>query len=44
MKTISALVIAFVLTTVNVYSQEISENWKGEAKRGEKVITFDQQF
>jgi pimeloyl-ACP methyl ester carboxylesterase len=40
MKTISALIIAIILSIVNTYSQDISGDWSGIAKRGTKEITF----
>lgn len=40
MKTISVFAIVFTLSMVNVYSQNISGDWSGETKRGDKLITF----
>ena len=40
MKTISVFFIVFLLSIVNVYSQNISGDWSGETKRGDKLITF----
>jgi len=40
MKTISTFVIAFILSIVSAYSQDISGDWSGKAKRGDKLITF----
>ncbi|MCF8272695.1 MAG: alpha/beta fold hydrolase [Flavobacteriaceae bacterium] len=40
MKTISAFVIAFIISIVNAYSQDIEGDWSGKTKRGEKLITF----
>jgi len=40
MKTISAFVIAFIISIVNANSQDISGDWSGETKRGDKLITF----
>ncbi|WP_242155704.1 alpha/beta hydrolase family protein [Aestuariivivens sediminis] len=37
MKTIA---FAFLLSILNVYSQDISGDWSGTAKRGDKLITF----
>jgi hypothetical protein len=40
MKTIVTLAIVFTLSIVNVFSQNISGDWSGRAKRGDKEITF----
>ena len=40
MKTISAFVIAFIISIVNANSQDISGDWSGKAKRGDKEIIF----
>ncbi|WP_338733930.1 alpha/beta hydrolase family protein [Mangrovimonas cancribranchiae] len=40
MKTISTLIIVFILSIVSLYAQEISGDWSGKAKRGDKEITF----
>lgn len=40
MKTISAFVIAFIISIVNANSQDISGDWSGKAKRGNKEIIF----
>ena len=40
MKTISAFVIAFIISIVNSYSQDIAGDWSGKTKRGDKFITF----
>ncbi|WP_319589989.1 alpha/beta fold hydrolase [uncultured Draconibacterium sp.] len=40
MKTISVFFIVFILSIVNVYSQNISGDWSGATKRGDKLITF----
>jgi len=40
MKTIIVLVIVFTLSIASTFSQDITGNWNGEAKRGEKLITF----
>jgi len=40
MKTVIAFVIVFTISIVNVFSQDISGYWSGEAKRGDKLITF----
>lgn len=40
MKTISTIIIVFILSIVSLYSQNISGDWSGKAKRGEKEITF----
>lgn len=40
MKSIVTLAIIFTLSIVNVFSQDISGNWSGKAKRGDKEITF----
>ncbi|WCO03165.1 alpha/beta hydrolase family protein [Psychroserpens ponticola] len=40
MKTVAALIIIFILSIVNIFSQEISGNWSGKTKRGDKEITF----
>mgnify|MGYP001201444671 FL=1 len=40
MKTIATFTIAFILSIVSTYSQDISGDWSGKAKRGDKEITF----
>lgn len=40
MKTVLTFVILFILSIVSVFSQDISGDWSGETKRGEKLITF----
>jgi len=40
MKTIITLSITFLLSIVYAYSQDISGDWNGIAKRGDKEITF----
>ena len=40
MKTIATFAIAFILSIVSVYSQDISGDWSGTTKRGDKEITF----
>ena len=40
MKTISTFIIVFILSIVSLYSQDISGDWSGKAKRGDKEITF----
>lgn len=40
MKTIATFAIAFILSIVSAYSQDISGDWSGTAKRGDKEITF----
>lgn len=40
MKTVFTLIIAFTISTVSVFSQDISGDWSGEAKRGDKLINF----
>jgi pimeloyl-ACP methyl ester carboxylesterase len=40
MKTISTITIVFILSIVSVFSQNISGDWSGKAKRGDKEITF----
>ncbi|REG89410.1 alpha/beta hydrolase family protein [Winogradskyella sediminis] len=40
MKIISTFIIVFILSIVNLYSQDISGEWSGKAKRGDKEITF----
>ena len=40
MKTIATFAIAFILSIVSAYSQDISGDWSGTAKRGNKEITF----
>jgi hypothetical protein len=40
MKTIATFAIAFILLIVSAHSQDISGDWSGTAKRGDKEITF----
>ena len=40
MKTIATIVIVFTLSIISTFSQDISGDWSGKAKRGEKEITF----
>jgi hypothetical protein len=40
MKTVIVFVIAFTITIVSVFSQDISGDWSGKTKRGDKLITF----
>lgn len=40
MKIIVTFTIAFTLSIVSVFSQEIAGDWSGAAKRGDKEITF----
>lgn len=40
MKKILAFLIVFSLSTLNIFSQDISGDWSGKAKRGDKLITF----
>ena len=40
MKTKATFAIAFILSIVSAYSQDISGDWSGTAKRGNKEITF----
>lgn len=40
MKTVSVFVIAFIISIVTTYSQDISGDWSGETKRGDKLIIF----
>ena len=40
MKTIIVLAITFITSIINAYSQDLSGDWSGIAKRGEKEITF----
>jgi len=40
MKTVAAIVIAFVIAIVNAYTQETSGEYKGELQRGEDLSTF----
>ncbi|WP_189358828.1 alpha/beta hydrolase family protein [Algibacter mikhailovii] len=40
MKTRLTLIIVFIVSIVSAYSQNISGDWNGETKRGEKLITF----
>ena len=40
MKTLATFAIAFILSIVSAYSQDISGDWSGIAKRGDKEITF----
>jgi alpha/beta superfamily hydrolase len=40
MKTIIVFAIVVTMSIVSAFSQDISGDWNGEAKRGEKLITF----
>ncbi|MFT5436476.1 MAG: alpha/beta superfamily hydrolase [Ulvibacter sp.] len=40
MKTIIVFAIIVTMSIVSAFSQDISGDWNGEAKRGEKLITF----
>ncbi|MFT6191762.1 MAG: alpha/beta superfamily hydrolase [Polaribacter sp.] len=40
MKTIIVFAIVVTISIVSAFSQDISGDWNGEAKRGEKLITF----
>tara|TARA_R110002073_G_scaffold14554_1_gene59259 strand:+ start:27710 stop:29143 length:1434 start_codon:yes stop_codon:yes gene_type:complete len=40
MKTIATFAIAFILSIVNAYTQDITGDWSGKTKRGDKEITF----
>ncbi|MEP3371715.1 MAG: alpha/beta fold hydrolase [Maribacter dokdonensis] len=40
MKTITTLAIAFIISIVIGYSQNIPGDWSGKAQRGDKTITF----
>ena len=40
MKTVLPLIIAFIISIVSAFSQDISGDWSGEAKRGDKLINF----
>ena len=40
MKTVITFVIVFTISIVSVFSQDISGDWSGETKRGDKLITF----
>ncbi|TJY35957.1 alpha/beta hydrolase family protein [Pontimicrobium aquaticum] len=40
MKTISTFTIVFILSIVSLFSQNISGDWSGKAKRSDKEITF----
>ncbi|RED45272.1 hypothetical protein DFQ10_102140 [Winogradskyella eximia] len=40
MKTVVTLIVVFIVSIVSAYSQNILGDWNGEAKRGEKLITF----
>ena len=40
MKTVLTLIIVFIVSIASVFSQDISGDWSGEAKRGDKLIDF----
>ena len=40
MKTIISIILILILSIVSAFSQEISGDWSGKAKRGDKEITF----
>jgi hypothetical protein len=40
MKTIISIILILILSIVSAFSQEISGDWRGKAKRGDKEITF----
>jgi len=40
MKTIISIILISILSIVSAFSQEISGDWSGKAKRGDKEITF----
>lgn len=40
MKTIISVILIFILSIVSAFSQEISGDWSGKAKRGDKEIIF----
>ncbi len=40
MKTVIVFIIVIITSIVSVFSQDISGDWNGKAKRGDKVITF----
>ena len=40
MKTVLILIIVFIISIASVFSQDISGDWSGEAKRGDKLIDF----
>ena len=40
MKTVIVFVIVFTLSIVSAFSQDITGDWSGKAKRGDKLITF----
>ena len=40
MKTIIAFTLVLFTTILNTFSQDLSGDWSGETKRGEKLITF----
>ena len=40
MKTLIAAVIVFIVSTTSIFSQDITGDWSGKTKRGDKLITF----
>ncbi len=40
MKTLIAAVIVFIVSTISIFSQDITGDWSGKTKRGDKLITF----
>jgi len=40
MKTIISIILIFILSIVSAFSQDLSGDWSGKAKRGDKEITF----
>jgi len=40
MKTLLPFIIVFIISIVSVFSQDISGDWSGKAKRGDKLINF----
>ncbi len=40
MKTLIAAVIVFIVSTISIFSQDITGDWNGKTKRGDKLITF----
>lgn len=40
MKTLLTFVILFTVSTLSLFSQDISGDWSGKTKRGDKLITF----
>ena len=40
MKTITITIFLIILAITSAFSQDITGNWSGKAKRGDKEITF----